>query len=581
MALKQVVLSRKIADRREALRPLLEKRDELAAKKADMQTREAELETAVNEVTEENGQEDRDALGAEVEAFEAEAEALESEIDDNEAAIGELETAISALKGELEAIDKKAEAHNTDPQAPAKNEERSNNTMNHRDQIPAMTMRDRVAAIATREDVKSFLNGVRSNIGQQRAIANIGLTVPTEMLGLIRHEVAHSSRLLPFVSLRSVSGVARQNITGAIPEAVWTEMCADLNELSLGFNQVEVDGYKVGGYIAVCNAALEDSDVALATEIVTAIGGAIAKALDKAIIFGTGIKQPLGFVTRLAQTSRPAGWGANAPAWADPHTSNVVTLNIDDSSGVAFFQALIEKLAMAKPWYNADGLFWVMNRTTHLHIMAKALAFDSSAALVANTTLMPIIGGTVVEFEDDEIPDNWIAGGFGGNYLLAERAGVEFASSDIPLFLKDQTVFKGTARYDGMPLEGKAFAVVRFDNTAPATSATFPTDWANAELNELTVSAAAGTAAGDTVLTVTDYLADSSPVLYYKLGTQKVKVGDAIATSGSGAWAALASGTTQITAAAGKKITVVELNAAAASGGVVVSAGVVASVPKS
>jgi hypothetical protein len=36
----------------------------------------------------------------------------------------------------------------------------------------------------------------------------------------------------------------------------------------------------------------------------------------------------------------------------------------------------------------------------------------------------------------------------------------------------------------------------------------------------------------------------------------------------------------EIEAAAGKKITVVELNAAAASGGVVVSAGVVASVPK-
>ena len=54
----------------------------------------------------------------------------------------------------------------------------------------------------------------------------------------------------------------------------------------------------------------------------------------------------------------------------------------------------------------------------------------------------------------------------------------------------------------------------------------------------------------------------------------------AIATSGTGAWTALTSGSTEITAAAGKKITVVELNAAAASGGLVVSAGVVASVPK-
>ena len=94
------------------------------------------------------------------------------------------------------------------------------------------------------------------------------------------------------------------------------------------------------------------------------------------------------------------------------------------------------------------------------------------------------------------------------------------------------------------------------------------------------MAAASASNAGKTVLTVTDYLADSTPVLYYKLGTQKVAAGDAIVTSGTGAWSELTSGTTEITAAAGKKITVVELNAAAASGGVVVSAGVVASVPK-
>ena len=221
-----------------------------------------------------------------------------------------------------------------------------------------------------------------------------------------------------------------------------------------------------------------------------------------------------------------------------------------------------------------------MNRKTHLHIMAKALAFDASAALQASTTLMPIIGGTVVEFEDTEIQDNEIIGGFFDNYLLAERAGLRIGKSEEVFFLQDMTAFKATARYDGKPIFGEAFVIVNFANTSPATTATFPTDWANTDLNELAVAAAAGTAAGDTVLTVTGYLADETPVLYYKLGTQKVKAGDTIAVSGTGAWTALTSGTTQITAAAGKQITVVELNAAAASGGVVVSAGKVASVPK-
>ena len=96
MALKQVVLSRKIADRRAALKLLTDKRDELAEKKAAIKTREVELEEAVNEITDETSQEDRDALDHEVCAFEAEAEALEGEIAANEAAIGELETAMNA-----------------------------------------------------------------------------------------------------------------------------------------------------------------------------------------------------------------------------------------------------------------------------------------------------------------------------------------------------------------------------------------------------------------------------------------------------------------------------------------------------
>lgn len=569
MALKALLIKRDIDVQTKTL-------DKLRDEQKGFASRENELMRAIEET---ETDEQRAAVEAMVDEF-------ETDRADNAAAIANLESSIAELRSRLAA--EEAAQDTTPPTNPAdtpagtvNENERRNNPMATRERIPAMTLRDRVAAIVTRDDVRDYIAEIRTAIREKRAVSNAGLTIPTVMLGLIRGEIARQSKLLPYVNLRPVSGKGRQTVSGAIPEAVWTEMCANLNELNLAFNEVEVDGYKVGGYIPICNAALDDSDIDLAAEITSAIGGAIAKALDKAIIHGTGNKQPVGIVTRLAQQSQPANWGTNAPAWTDLHSTNVVTLNIDGSSGAAFFQSLLDALALAKPRDNADGLAWVMNRKTHLHVMAKALAFDSSAALVSNTKLMPVVGGDVVELDDDEIADNTITGGFFGNYLLAERAGIEFASSDIPLFLKDQTVFKGTARYDGMPVFGESFVTVRFDNSAPATSKTFAPDWANTDLNELTIVAAASASnAGKTVLTVTDYLADSTPVLYYKLGTQKVAAGDVIATSGTGAWSTLTSGTTEITAAAGKKITVVELNAAAASGGVVVSAGVVASIPK-
>ena len=563
MALKALLLKKQIDNKRKAL-------DALRQKDEEFKTREAQLEQAIEEV---ENDEQRTAVDEEINAF-------TTEKAEHEQAVGDLEREIADLENDLAAEEAAQDTKPPENPAPAEEERKDEKHMT-REKLPQMTLRDRLAEIVERDDSVNFLTTVRDAISNKRAISNVGVLIPDVYLPMIRTEIARSSRLLRFVQVRNLSGDALLNIAGTIPEAVWTDCCANLNEISLGFNQIEAGCHKVGAYMAICNATLEDANIDLAAEIVSALGTAIAKALDKAILFGTGVKMPLGIMTRLAQQSQPADWGALAPAWTDLHSTNVVTLNIDSSSGAAFFQALIEKLALAKPKTSNEGLFWVMNRKTHLHILAKALAFNAQAALVASTDLFPIIGGTIVEFEDDEIPDNWIGGGFGANYLLIERAGVRFANSDIPMFLQDQTLFKATARYDGKPIFGEAFVVVRFDNTAPATSDTFPTDWANTDLNELTVSAAASASnAGKTVLTVTDYLADSDPVLYYKLGTQKVEAGDVIATSGTGAWTSLTSGSTEITAAAGKQITVVELNAAAASGGVVVSAGKVASVPK-
>ena len=559
MALKALQLRKKIDLKKK-------ERDALTASMAALAEREKELATAIDEAETEQDMQDVEAaveqLNQDKDAAAQSAEALDQ-------AITELETELAAEEA----------VQNTDPPAgpvPAGNE-RSKPTMNTpetRGQFFGLTYQERDAFIA-REDVKDFLFTVRGAIAQKRAISNVGLTIPIVMLDLIRHEVAHQSRLLPFVNLRNVKGETRQNIMGDVPEAIWTEACDWINELDLSFTQVEVDGYQISGYMVACNATLQDSDVALATEIITAIGGGMAKGVDKAILFGTGTKMPIGIVTRLAQTSQPASWDTNGPAWTDLHTSNIQKLNIDGTTGAAFFSSLIEKLAIAKPWYNNRGLFWVMNRKTHLHIKAKALAFDNTAALVSNTDIFPVIGGTVIEFEDDQIADNEIIGGFGGNYLMVEREGSGFDSSDKigKFWLKNQTVFKGWARYDGKPLAGEAFVVVNFANTDPTTTATFPTDYANTAMNDLVVVAAASASnSGKTVLTVSGTIAQSDPDLQYKLGDYSFETGDK-APSG---FADLTSGTTEITAAAGKNITVIELD----GNDRIVSVGHVKSIPK-
>ena len=476
--LKQLLLTRKIAAKKGELEKLKADRAALDEKRKALETREAEVAALIDELAAKAGEateEEQQTVDAEVAAFDAQvAEADKAEAENEQCQI-DLQGEIDGLERELNELNERATVQSTPPENAENRKERSQIFMNKFFSLTPEQTRD----FFNDEGVKGFLGEVRSAISEKRSIANAGLLIPDTMLGLVREEIARQSKLLPFVNLRRVGGTARMNVMAKVPEAVWTEMCANINQIDLTFNQVEVDGFKVGAAVVVCNAMLEDSDIALASEIVSAIGTAIAKALDKAILFGTGTKTPVGIATRLAASSQPAWWGTNDKAFTDLHTSNVITENIFAATGVAWMQSIVADLAKAKDVYGQGGLFWAMNRKTHLDIMARCLAFDANAAMVSNTNLFPVVGGTIVEMEDDELADYEIIGGFGGNYLLAERAGVQLASSTEYLFLQDQTAFKGTARYDGRPLAGEAFVIVNYANQSATTTKSFAADEAN------------------------------------------------------------------------------------------------------
>ena len=347
-----------------------------------------------------------------------------------------------------------------------------------RSRFYGMTYAQRDAFFA-REDVTAFLTRTREMLGQQRAVSGAALGIPEVMLDIVRDNINRYSKLIGYTRLRQVRGKARQNIVGTVPEAVWTEMVGALNEMTITINQIETDGYKVGGYVFVSNCYLDDDDnIGLATEILDQLGQAIGYALDKAILFGTGTKMPVGIATRLAAAEQPAWWGTNQGAFTALATTNVIKANSAAKNGEEFYADLITALGAADPKYSNGTPVWVCNHKTHIALQSKALAFDSAAALTAGVTSeMPIIGGQIVEL--DFVPDNEIIGGYMDLYLLAEREGTTLEQSREVKFIEDQTAFKATARYDGKPVRGEAFVVVRYDNVAPVTSATFAADSAN------------------------------------------------------------------------------------------------------
>ena len=477
MALKILMLRRSIDRKKEEL-------EALRQKDAEFQAREAQLEEAIDEA---ETQEEQDSVATEVEKYDGEKAA-------HEEAKNALTQEIEGLEADLAAAE--AAAPTRSAHEPKKERMETKMTEINIRALPrnqrafeALPM-DRRAAILAQDDTKAFLAQLRSMKGQSRAVTGAELTIPVVFLDLIAENMYRYSKLLNRVRVRNVNGEARQTIAGTVPEAVWTEMCGAVNELSFVFNQITLDGYKVAGFVPVCNSILEDNDINLASWIVEMLSESIGLAMDKAILYGKGSasKMPLGIVTRLAQTAKPADYPANAPEWVDLHTTNVLQIGGEGVTGAEFWSELMLATGNTFTRYSRGNQFWAMNSKTYATLKSKVIAFTATGDIVANVFgTLPIVNGDIdiLEF----IPDGDIIGGYGDLYLLAMRSGMTIESSREVQFIQDNTVFKGKQRADGQPIIPGAFVAININDTAVTTTMDFAADTANdAQLTALSIN---------------------------------------------------------------------------------------------
>lgn len=473
MALKALRLRKKIELKTTELNSLREK-------DKDFETREAELTRSIEEA---DTEEDQALVDDEIEKFTREKEK-------HEEAEKNLEDEIRELEQELEEVEKEPPAPRPEDERDKRGGVRNMQIRANIRELPmnvrafdALTREERTAIVET-DEVQQFLSEIRAMGKSKRAISGADLTIPIVFLDLISENMFRYSKLMNRVRVRNVSGEARQTIAGTIPEAVWTEMCGAINELTFQFNQITVDGYKVAGYISVCNSTLEDSDVDLAGTIVEMISEAIGLAKDKAILYGKGAasKMPLGIVTRLAQTARPSDYPANAPEWVDLHTTNIQKIAAD-LTGAEFWAALTVALGNTFTTYSRGTQFWAMNSKTRALLKSKMITFTATGDIAANIyATLPIITGDIdiLEF----MPDGDIVGGYGDLYLWAQRRGMAIEESREYQFIQDNTVFKGKERADGTPIIPGAFVAVNINGSEVTTAMPFAADEANDALLE-------------------------------------------------------------------------------------------------
>ncbi len=476
MALKQLLVAQKLKD-------LRAKKDELAqaiaateAKRAAWRERESRAEAALAEMTDETTAEERAAFDAECAEIEEEDKAITAEEEANSTRAAELEEKISAAEAEEKELKDKAQAAREQKPAekPAENNTRGGvEMMNYTDERARRTAE--IREICKNDEVRNFLGVIK----EKRAVAGAAYTIPKVMLPLVVEAISRNSKLLKHVNYDDISGEGLVNVLAAAPEAVWTATTGKINEVTLTVNQIQTAGSKLGAFVPVPNPYLEDSAEDLAGIVIDQLGQGNGYALDKGILYGTGSNMPVGIATRLAATAAPAWWQASMPTFTDLHASHIGKLSAASVKGAALYQEAVGILGTAEQKHlGKGGLFWAMSQATYMKLKQELISINAVGALVTGADMiMPVLGGAVELL--DFVPANNIIGGWGQDYKLIRRRGIQIAASEHAQFVEDNTLYKCTSRWDGMPIAGEAFAIFSLTTTAAATTVTFATDTAN------------------------------------------------------------------------------------------------------
>lgn len=450
--------------------------EEVRTKEEEVKKREAELERALEECENEDDmaivEEDIEKLETEKKEVSEKKSAIEKDIEDLEKELKETE---DKEKQEQEKNKKKVqeqEAETEDDERSSKKYDKERGTrkmFNVRESkyVDRLSKRERKEYVK-REDVAKFLKNIRTLV-EKRSITGLDLTIPTEMMELIRDNIGNYSVFYNLVNLKHVGGIARANIIAEATEAIWTEMVESINKLDYSLSQVEVDGYKVAGFVGIANSILEDSDEDLSVLVEDLLSESIAIALDKAIMFGKkNTKMPIGYVTQINEDNTLK-------------TTNIINLTAAKtklSEIIAAFGCIDRGVS------NKGRITVVMNEKTWLKtIIPMSLATNSAGAYVSASQGVFPGTGYPVEF-CNQIPEGDIHAGDYSKYLLAERRGKNVKSSTEAEFIKDITLIKATARYDGIATREKAFVVIGLNGTNATTSVTFKADKANVNVEE-------------------------------------------------------------------------------------------------
>lgn len=337
----------------------------------------------------------------------------------------------------------------------------------------------RGARVLTSQETKYYekvIDAMKSSNPQQ-ALTLIDETLPTTVIDSIFEDIQEAHPLLAEINFQN-TGILTEILISTQDGrhlAIWGKLCDTIvKELTSGTDVIDLKQNKLSAFIPICKAMLEVGPVWIDRYVRTILLEAISNGLEKAIILGTGVDEPVGM------TKDPNGVFHAQNGYPDIIAVPMNEISPDTYGGI------LAALAVGPTglYRNVNEVLFICNPVDYYtKVMPAIMKQQPDGSYVSRfphpTKLMQSV----------YVPANKAIIGLGRRYFfgLGTGQGGKIEFSDHYKFLEDDRYYLTKLYGDGKPLDSTSFKVIDITNLRPTAPIVRVADYVDARLDTLEI----------------------------------------------------------------------------------------------
>jgi len=167
-----------------------------------------------------------------------------------------------------------------------------------------------VRALTSQENqyYQTVIEAMKSSNPRQ-ALSDVDVVLPKTVIDAVFEDLVEDHPLLENIDFVNTSGLIEYliNLGDGINLATWDSLCSEIvTEAVSGFQKIDLAHKKLSAFLPVCKAMLDLGPAWLDRYVRTILAEALKNGIEKGLIDGNGLMEPIGMIRNLSGPVDPA-----------------------------------------------------------------------------------------------------------------------------------------------------------------------------------------------------------------------------------------------------------------------------------